>query len=202
MGGAFLVGFFPAGLVAAVVVLALGGPVAAPILLYPFAAATLGLMIGAIAGSLQSLLVPWDRTRKNAWARRSMLGWAAGPGLGSIVAVAAWLGADASRDLFGRSSWLLEVTTPVAGLILGLALRRIPPDPRARSWWWTVGHVIAVAGGWGLARALGLSGGPNGSFVLPVALASAWYGAVSGLVMLRVVRRQSGSDAPPEPDGC
>jgi hypothetical protein len=194
-----LVGLIPAYLLGVLFVAGLSVPISAP-LLFPAAAAVVGLVIGATTGTLQSLLLPWERERRHRWFQRSMLGWAAGAGLGctaAIILAATLYGDDASETIFGRSAWMVLATTPVSGVVLGLALRPVPSDPRARVWWWLAGHVVAVSGGWLLGMALGLKGGSNNVIAPSLALASGWYGAVSGLLMLPIIARQRSAPEPP-----
>jgi hypothetical protein len=88
-------------------------------------------------------------------------------------------------------TWLPQIMTPLIGLTLGKVLQPVPADHRARTWWWPVGHAVAVAGGWLLALGLGLPPGRAPALIL----ASVWYGAVSGLLMLAVLRGHPATEA-------
>ena len=86
---------------------------------------------------------------------------------------------------------MVETVTPIAGLVLGVMLRPVPPATSPGSLpEWLASHTVAVSGGWIAARILAGSGHPLGLTNTSLVLGPLCYGVVSGLVMLTVVRQR------------
>jgi hypothetical protein len=184
-GVAFAIALYPAGILGWVVGL-------------PIGAAVVGLSIGLVVGWVQSRLLPWPNKAKRRWFSRSVLGWTLGNVLGCLVALGAesWRHARGeSEGILSSSSLLLETAAPISGLVLGLALRSVPPH-RAAPWeWWPAAYIVAVSGGWIVGRMLAMRADIVGLTLPALILGPLWYGTLSGLAMLAVLRDQSPAPA-------
>jgi hypothetical protein len=165
---------------------------------------TAGALIGLIGGYAQSRLLPWQPVRRDQWVRKSTAGWSLGVAagfvfLGVLNVVVPQLVEARSIELLLNN--VFEIVSPIAGLVLGWMLRGVPPDAPVRLRWWLPGHAVALSGGWIVARIV--SGQPSiDTFGLAgLILSVTWYGLVSGLMMLQVLR-DCRPEAPRDPVGA
>jgi hypothetical protein len=188
-GAGFVFGLLPA--FAAAVIVTFGGNGALSVLSVPVAATLVGATVGVIVGSVQSLLLPWTPEYRHRWIRQSAIGWPLGIGLGVVVATVLAIlgvGANTGRGASFTSHYLLEIATPINGLLLGWLLRSAVPGPPVRLAVWLGAHVLAVSGGWIASRML-VGGSFSDTGTLPgFILGVLCYGVVSGLIMCCVVR--------------
>jgi hypothetical protein len=196
---AFLLGLIPAIALAAISFVLRGGPFVA----YPVAAAVVGLVIGAVVGAVQSLLLPRAWGVGNRWIRQSVVGWAAGAALGALVALGlGWVlfGHGERGSTPDSSTYVLELATPISGLVLGWALRSVPPRLPMPLRWWLAAHAVAVSGGWIAARFLNGEPALGSLWGSGVIHGAGWYGVVSASVMLLVVRERPMASSDPPAD--